>query len=303
MLGRGSAGSHKCFVLPVYGGDVANLLRAQEGRPLELGTVKRISLHALRGIAHAHGRGVVHTDLKPDNIFFSTELRTADIERWMDEDPSRRHPPEMSDDGAMQAAVSQPLPMISEKDARRAMYVLSDFGSAMPSQNHDDRQITTQLMRPPESYLGGQWDTPADIWTFGCLADDYASYRVFDLLACRALFEYSVHERFNLTEIESMLYQMLVYTGEPHFRAEQLSIWPRAGEYFTGDCQLTKKPTVFQWPLEQLILKYHPEMAVHDVVEAVMLIRRCLRLNPNERATAEALLQDPWLKDADEGIR
>ncbi|KAJ6478584.1 kinase-like protein [Mycena vitilis] len=301
MLARGSAGSHKCFVLPVYGGDLANLLRAQDSVA---------QLVFTRGIAHAHDRGVVHTDLKPDNIFFSTELRTADIKRWMDEDLSRRHPPEMSDDGAMRAAVSQPLPLISEKDARHATYVLSDFGSGgftfsnwrgriykyftqlCPLKNHNQRQITTQLMRPPESYLGGQWDTPADIWVFGC--------PVFDLLACRALFEYSVHEKIILTEIESMLYQMLVYTGEQHFRAEQLSIWSKAGDYFTGDCQLKKKPEIFQWPLEWLIFKYRPEMAVHDVAEAAVFIRRCLRLNPNKRAAAEALLQDAWLEYADE---
>lgn len=126
--GRGSAGSHLSLVLPVYGGDVKALNNRRSG-PFELQTAKRIILHLLRNIASAHRLGIVHTDLKHDNIFFNTDMDTAAIERWMEEDPSRRHPPEMSDDGIVQAAVSQPLPIISDEVARRATYVLSDFGS------------------------------------------------------------------------------------------------------------------------------------------------------------------------------
>ena len=126
--GKGSAGSHMCFVMPVYGGDVKALVKARTAL-LPLPLVKRIVLHLLRGIAHAHEREIVHTDLKHDNIFFSTTMTTDDIEAWVTKEPSRRHAPEASHDGVVQAAVSQPLPMISEDEAMRATYLLADFGS------------------------------------------------------------------------------------------------------------------------------------------------------------------------------
>jgi len=132
VLGRGSAGSHLCIVMPVYGGDVKAMIKART-TPLPIPLVKRIVLHLLRGIAHTHEHGVVHTDIKPDNILFSTAMTAEDIEAWMAREPSRRHEPEASVDGVVQAAVSQPLPMISEDEAMRATYVLADFGCGMRS--------------------------------------------------------------------------------------------------------------------------------------------------------------------------
>jgi len=125
--GKGSAGSHMCFVMPVYGGDVKALIDAQT-TALPLPLARRIALHLLRGIVHAHERKVMHTDLKLNNVFFSTTMTTDQIEAWIMENPSRRHAPEASLDGEVQAAVSQPLPMISEEEAMRATYLLADFG-------------------------------------------------------------------------------------------------------------------------------------------------------------------------------
>ena len=58
-----------CFMVPVYGGDVKAFMEAQTAA-LPLLLAKRIALHLLRGIAHAHERKVVHTGLKLDNVFF-----------------------------------------------------------------------------------------------------------------------------------------------------------------------------------------------------------------------------------------
>ncbi|KAJ7115880.1 kinase-like domain-containing protein [Mycena epipterygia] len=278
--GRGSAGSHLCFVLPVYGGNVKALSNSRKD-PFDLPTAKRIILHLLRGIAHAHRRGV-----------------TTDIERWMQEDPSRRHPPEMSQDGVVQATVSQPLPMISDEVARRATYVLSDFGcgdtpgrlTPQPSELHDDRTITTIPLRAPEVFLGGHWDTPADIWSFGCL--------VYELALGKSLFKYVVNDKYRLTEAENILYQMILFTGEESFRAAQLSVCPLAGDYFNAECQL-KEPIVFQWPLEDVISRNGKAIPSTDVSAMAKLMRRCLRLNPDDRATADDLLQDPWLEGVD----
>jgi serine/threonine protein kinase len=82
----------------------------------------------LRGISHAHCHGVIHTDLKHDNIFFATQLSTIEIKNILALDPPRRHPPETSTDGIVQAAVSQPLVVPNPADAMKLTFMLGDFG-------------------------------------------------------------------------------------------------------------------------------------------------------------------------------
>ena len=104
-------------------------LQHVHGKVFPLPLAKRILLHTLRGIAHAHENGVVHTDIKHDNIFLDTTLDKDEIDRLFASDPSKRHPPEISADGVMHAAVSQPLPIPTIEEAMNSTFVLADFGS------------------------------------------------------------------------------------------------------------------------------------------------------------------------------
>lgn len=113
---RGRSGLHLCCVMPLYGGDLLRLTKARKHGPFPYPLAKRIILHILRGLAHIHGRGFVHTDLKHDNIFYTTGATPLGIERWLQNHPSQKHPPELSHGNTIvQAAVSQPLPLPTEE--------------------------------------------------------------------------------------------------------------------------------------------------------------------------------------------
>ncbi|KAL1714120.1 hypothetical protein EV715DRAFT_174831, partial [Schizophyllum commune] len=51
------------------------------------------------------------------------------------------------------------------------------------------------------------------------------------------------------------------------------------------------------WPLRKL-LETFSELPAEEVPLAESFLRRCLRLTPEERATAKDLLDDPWLVDS-----
>ena len=55
------------------------------------------------------------------------------------------------------------------------------------------------------------------------------------------LFVYTVNENFGVAEIENMFLQMMAFTGQKHFDAEQLSVCPLADVYFRSDGKDTLK--------------------------------------------------------------
>jgi serine/threonine protein kinase len=131
--GKGEDGEHLCLVMDVLGGNVKSLInkdKDQNKGPVPLALAKRILLHTLRGLAYIHGRGIVHTDLKLDNIMFDRgPLTTEDLIEWTTADPPRHNPPEHSADFIVQSAVSQPLPLPSFSDAMNRTYLIGDLGS------------------------------------------------------------------------------------------------------------------------------------------------------------------------------
>ena len=71
VLDSGSAGSAFYFVMEYcQGGSVADYMEANGGR-LAPSVAMPIMLQALEGLAFAHSKGVVHRDLKPQNILLS----------------------------------------------------------------------------------------------------------------------------------------------------------------------------------------------------------------------------------------
>ncbi|KAG5718382.1 Dual specificity protein kinase lkh1 [Termitomyces sp. T112] len=226
--GKGRDGNHLCYVTLLQGGNVASLM-GNDTFPFPL--AKRIILHTLRGIAHTHKHGFIHTDLKLDNILFSCNMSTEDITSLLISDPSRRHDPEYSGDGIVQAAVSQPLPVPSFDDAMKRTFLIGDYSHAQPLSDRPPRSIAITPHRPPESIILGPWNEKADIWEFGCVA--------FELITARLPFDWESRPEYQLNEEANLLYQMMNTTQEA-FSLDQLAKSDKRNDFFDKDASCSQ---------------------------------------------------------------
>ncbi|KAH0581560.1 Dual specificity protein kinase lkh1 [Termitomyces sp. J132] len=286
--GKGRDGIHLCYVTQLQGGNVASLM-GNDTFPFPL--AKRIILHTLRGIAHTHKHGFIHTDLKLDNILFSCNMSTEDITSLLISDPSRRHDPEYSGDGIVQAAVSQPLPVPSFDDAMKRTFLLGDYSHAQPLSDRPPRSIAIAPHRPPENIILGPWNEKADIWEFGCVA--------FELITARLPFDWESRPEYQLNEEANLLYQMMNITQEA-FSLDQLAKSDKRNDFFDKDGNLLSKPPAANVN-DGLVSKIRKltNLEEAEVTLTAQFISRCFHLNPEDRPNALDLLSDPFLNGVD----
>jgi serine/threonine-protein kinase SRPK3 len=279
---------HLCLVTELFGSSVQDVLKALQGGFIPVPTVKRILRHVVLGIASLHKCGIVHTDIKPDNIMIDLERHwTAEtIDTWVRANPPRTYAPERSLNKMVSAFVSQSLPPSSLDALPSCNFKLADFSNAQFSSDQTTDDITPLGLRPPEVVLGGEWGESVDIWTFGCL--------VFTLLTRQPLFKPMASTEHDASETDVLLYQMIIFCGE-FFKQDFLQRCSRSMDYFQLDCRPKKFQRFGRKPFQKCILDSGCILNPSDMAGVVDLMTKCLRLDPLDRATALELLQHPWL--------
>mmetsp|Transcript_94029 Transcript_94029/g.146942 ORF Transcript_94029/g.146942 Transcript_94029/m.146942 type:complete len:825 (-) Transcript_94029:128-2602(-) len=64
----GPNGRHKCMVFEVMGENLLALVKHYDYRGLPVAMVRRLARHTLLGLEYIHSRGVIHTDVKLENV-------------------------------------------------------------------------------------------------------------------------------------------------------------------------------------------------------------------------------------------
>ncbi|KAG1889219.1 hypothetical protein F4604DRAFT_1510187, partial [Suillus subluteus] len=134
---------------------------------------------------------------------------------------------------------------------------------------------------------------------------------IFEILTHRHFFKLEPLPELNLDPTTSQLRQMISYTEED-FSPEQLTAGQRSAQFFKADCErylafwcqffnfmhpgdLIAEVPIPNFPIEWAIGCYHV-IGEEEVVPMATLMRRCLRLDPANRASAAELLSDPWFE-------
>jgi serine/threonine protein kinase len=147
---------------------------------------------------------------------------------------------------------------------------------------------------------------------------DFPSPQIYEFVIGRPLFQYIPRKKPQLEKTEHILYQMICHTGED-FSEEQLTASPLAGKYFDLTCtisltcyyypplkfnairtgNLRSHPTLLDYSFE-LALRNQDILDEPDVLSTAALMKKCLHLDPADRASADDLLKDPWFAGIDD---
>lgn len=130
-----------CIVFPLHGPHLGKIIR---GRPLQRPHQRRLAKQLTEAVAAIHSAGVVHTDIRPENIVCDEPDAQSNSPNW----------------------------------------TLLDFGNAsvhLRGEREAD-EINTRPYRSSEIVLRTGWTFPCDVWALGCtLYEAAAGDRLFPL--------------------------------------------------------------------------------------------------------------------------
>lgn len=149
---------HYCLVFERLGMSLYEFIKRNDYRGFPMEIVRRISFQLVSALRFIHSCGLIHTDLKLENILL------VDSASQVSTHPSyfdRTHK-----DSSSRKSADYVLPL-------RTDIKLIDFGSATyDNDRHKSRIISTRQYRGPEVTLELGWSYPSDIWSAGCIVSE-----------------------------------------------------------------------------------------------------------------------------------
>ncbi|SCV00671.1 LANO_0F08020g1_1 [Lachancea nothofagi CBS 11611] len=231
--------NHICLVTDLFGKSVYDFM-CNNGCPRFPGShVQAISKQLIRSVCFLHDLGIIHTDLKPENVLLCDETyvgKPLSQQQYSTLSPRRK------------SACNGERKFLTNPEVK-----LIDFGSAVFHNEFHPAVISTRHYRAPEIVLGLGWSFPCDIWSTACVLVELVTgeslYPIHENLEHMAMMQRFNGRPFPPKIVENMFYKAdrklgnmspdLNATVVKHFDRETLALqWPERnskGEILTKE--------------------------------------------------------------------
>ncbi|KAL3435230.1 kinase-like domain-containing protein [Aspergillus tetrazonus] len=260
----GPNGTHVCLVSEIMGETLRSFGAWFIESRISTLVMRRFTIQLLLVLDFAHDHNVVHTDIKPDNIFVKFRDYSLIETRYL---------------------ADAPIPQQNRSEERYTFDIaLGDWGVSSWTDRHLSENIQPVALRAPEVLIHAPWNASADFWNLGAVVLElYRAVRMFSG-AVPPDGHYEVKE--HLAEIVNLFGPFpdeLLKKGDQDLVRE---IFDDEGRVKGG--LATQRP---QLASEGFMPGLDKE--VRD--EFASWLRAAMRINPTERASAEDLLRHHWL--------
>ncbi|KAG8810799.1 hypothetical protein FRC17_002779 [Serendipita sp. 399] len=291
----------KAIITTVFGTDAHRLCTSSPTGTLPFYIVGKILSDVITGVDEFHGAGIIHADIKADNIWIQA-LFNMHIAPIIAAEPPKIAGSLKINEEEYPVLLSQPLESSFTWDTPLDMAdlidaVLGDLGSALlDDQPKPSSEIGAYALRAPESVIGAyeKFGTPLDIWAIGCLT--------YELLTGKCLFNPKNGDGYTKDECHIAL--MLAMTGE-QFPMSLIENTDKKDIYFdeSADPLTTgnfRKVGLIPTPKETIeeLLRMHASLTAMHLRKAASFIRTCISLNPDDRPTSRQLIAQEFMEYA-----
>ncbi|KAH7170088.1 kinase-like domain-containing protein [Dactylonectria macrodidyma] len=284
---QGPNGTHICLVFELMGETLRSFGAWFPESMIPYSVMRRFAIQLLLALDFAHEHNVIHTDIKPDNIF----VKFRDYSR-IDSDYLSEVPiPKQDQEETQYCPVpSQPLRgyYFSQADSTRVNefdIALGDWGVSSWTTKHLIEKIQPVALRSPEVLIEAPWDASTDWWNLGAvLLEVFRAVRMFSgRVPPNGQYELKRH----LTEIVDLLGpfpKALLVKGNQDIVC---NLFDNEGR--VKDAAHLKRPGL-------LSEAFMPGLSQEQKEDFASFLKTLMKINPEERPSTMDLLRHPWLE-------
>ncbi|KAJ5928076.1 serine-threonine protein kinase [Penicillium verhagenii] len=257
---------HLCLVLEPTAESLKDFCLFFEAAKIPPVILKRITKQLLAALDYAHSLGIIHTDIKQDNIMMKIRNESVIEEHLQNPDDSL---------GELN---------FENRDAMsEVQVVLGDWGTASWESRHLSENIQPVLLRAPEVLLQAPWGKEVDIWNLGALLPELLdTVRMYSGRAIVTGGDYQI--KHHIEEIDALFGPFpshLLKEGNPEV----------IQRLFNEDLQIRD-------PIEcppAILDRWIECLDGEEKQNFLLLLRAMMVIDPKNRMTAQSLQNELWL--------